>query len=49
MIKVGITAIVVLAALVLFMVIMMMKRRKKESNRLADLEAELQSLKAQQK
>lgn len=49
MIKVGITAIVVLAALVLGMVIMMMKRRKKESNRLADLEAELQSLKAQQK
>ncbi|MBJ7618541.1 DUF916 domain-containing protein [Weissella confusa] len=49
MIKVGITAIVVLAALVLVMVIMMMKRRKKESNRLADLEAELQSLKAQQK
>ena len=49
MIKFGITAIVVLAALVLGMVIMMMKRRKKESNRLADLEAELQSLKAQQK
>lgn len=48
-IKVGIAAIVILAVLVIVMIFVMMKRRKKESNRLADLEAELQSLKAQQK
>ena len=45
----GISAIVVLVAAVFGMIFLMMKRRKRADNRMADLEAELAKLKANQK
>ena len=45
----GISAIVVLVVAVFGMIFLMMKRRKRADNRMADLEAELAKLKANQK